>query len=157
MATPTEHWIPAFLEALRTQGVVSAAARAVGISPSTVHTRRRNDADFAAAFDDAMEEAVDMAEAEAWRRAVTGYDKPVIHQGEITDTYRVHSDELLKFILQGRRKHVFAQRTELTGADGGPVALQDDQARAARVAQLLALAQERAAQAAEQNDEDDLF
>jgi hypothetical protein len=68
-------------------------------------------------------------------------------------TVRKHSDSLLALILKGRRKKVYAERTELTGADGGPVAQVDETAKAARVAQLMALAQRRKA---EQDDFGDL-
>jgi hypothetical protein len=56
---------------------------------------------------------------------------------------RVYSDALMALILKGRRKKVYAERTEVTGADGGPVVQVDETAKAARVAQLLALAQQR--------------
>ena len=145
---------------LRATGIVAQAARAANIGYSTVTARKNNDADFAAA----------MAEAEAWRRGVHGFSEPLTHQGQITyetETYvaedlttqhrfkldpdgnripvtiRKHSDALLALVLKGRRKKVFADRTELTGADGGEVKFIDSSTRAARVAQLLALAQSR--------------
>lgn len=170
MASMKDHWIGPFLEALQATGVVSAACRAAGVSPSTVSYRRKHDVDFEAAFDEAMEIAVDTAEEELWRRAVKGYDEPLTHQGRISwrvrevfdadgqvvgreverdadgrpipETVRKHSDALLMFLLKGRRKKVFAERTELTGAGGDPLTL-DDTKRAARVAALLAAAESR--------------
>jgi hypothetical protein len=69
-------------------------------------------------------------------------------------TIRKHSDALLSLILKGRRKKVYAERTELTGADGGPMVQQvDDTTRSARVAQLMALAEARKAGAASDDDE----
>ena len=76
-----------------------------------------------------------------------GTEKGVWHQGSLVGTERVYSDALLTLLLKGRRKKVYADRTELTGADGGPVAQIDETAKAARVAQLLALAQQRKADA----------
>jgi hypothetical protein len=35
-----------------------------------------------------------------------------------------YSDQLLTLMLKGRRKSVYADRTELTGADGGPMRTQ---------------------------------
>ena len=49
---------------------------------------------------------------------------------------------------------VYAERTELTGADGGPVATTDATQRAARAATLLKLAQAR--KALDEIDIDDL-
>jgi hypothetical protein len=57
-------------------------------------------------------------------------------------TVRKHSDALLTLVLKGRRKKVYAERTELTGADGGPMVV-DETVRAARAAQLLELAKRR--------------
>ena len=39
----------------------------------------------------------------------------------VPQTIRKYSDSLLALVLKGRRKKVYADRTELTGADGGPV------------------------------------
>lgn len=168
-------WVGPFLEALKACGIYAQAARRVGVSYSAVMQNKANNADFAHACDEAMEEAVDRAEAEAWRRGVEGFEEPVVYQGQLTLQYRrdergqvildeaghpipllddqgrpvpltvrKHSDAMLALVLKGRRKQVFAERTEITGANGGAVAI-DDTARAARVAQLMALAQQRKA------------
>lgn len=175
-------WIAPFLRALAETGVVAAACRRSGANYNTVYKLRREDDDFAAAFAEALEEAVDEAELEAWRRGVKGYDEPVIHQGQLTPvfeldeqgqvimdrvlsgdgqtydmrprrkldadgnpmvlTVRKHSDPLLMFVLKGRRKVFATDRTEITGADGAPVQL-DETTKVNRLAQLLALAQAR--------------
>jgi hypothetical protein len=163
-------WKPAFLAALRELPVIAHACKAVGIERSTAYRARETDEDFANAWDDAMEEGIDRAEQEAFRRAVVGFEEPVIDKGRLAYRYeryededgaehyrlqldangqpipltvRKHSDALLALYLKGRRKKVYAERTEVTGADGGPVAQVDETAKAARVAQLLAIAQQR--------------
>ena len=117
-----------------------------------------------------MEEGVDRAEQEAFRRGVVGFEEPVVHQGRLSYLYeryvdpdgkeayrpvigddgqpvpltvRKHSDAMLTLVLKGRRKAYSTDRTELTGADGGPVQQVDETTKAARVAQLLAMAQAR--------------
>lgn len=171
-------WKPIFLEALADVPVVSHACKAVGISYRHVYKTRETDEDFAKAWDEAMEQGIDRAEQEAFRRAVVGFEEPVIDKGrlayryeryEVEDidghkeerwrmaldangqpiplTVRKHSDALMALMLKGRRKKVYADRTELTGAEGGPVQAVDETAKAARVAQLLALAQARKADA----------
>lgn len=75
-------------------------------------------------------------EEEKWRMVLDDKGQPV------PLTIRKHSDVLLSLVLKGRRKKVYAERTELTGADGAPVGI-DQTVRAARVAQLLAVAQSR--------------
>lgn len=60
-------------------------------------------------------------------------------------TVNKRSDALLMFGLKGYRKSVFAERTELTGADGKPLETQmSDTERVARVAALLEVARKRA-------------
>lgn len=146
-------WKALFLAALAEVPVVVHACKAAGVNRATAWRAREADPEFAKAWDEALEEGVDRAEQEAFRRAVAGYEKPVWYKGELVGTETVHSDALLALILKGRRKKVYAERTELTGADGGPVAQVDETAKAARVAQLLALAQRRKA---EQDDFGDL-
>jgi hypothetical protein len=57
-------------------------------------------------------------------------------------TVRKPSDSLLALLLKGRRKDVFADRTELTGANGAPVEI-DATTRRARIAAILAKAAQR--------------
>ncbi len=170
MANKHYNWKPAFLAALRELPVIRHACEAVGIDRVTAWRAKQADEEFAAAWDDAMEEGIDRAEQEAFRRGVVGFEEPVLHQGRLQYVYeryedengqeqyrlvldangqpiplttRKHSDALLALFLKGRRKKVYADRTELTGADGGPVQQVDETAKAARVAQLLAIAQQR--------------
>ncbi len=145
MANHPYDWKPAFLEALREMPVISHACRVVGISRTHAWRQRHADEEFSAAWDDAMEEGIDRAEQEAFRRAVVGFEEPVIDRGKLayrferyeapdgSEQYRMmldehgqpipltvkkHSDALLALVLKGRRKSVFAERKELTGADG---------------------------------------
>ncbi len=172
MAPKPINWKPVYLEALRHIPVIKHACEAAGVDRVTAWRARESDEAFAQAERDAMEEGIDRAEQEAFRRAVVGFEEPVIDKGRLTYRYeryeddtgqeryrpvldangqpvpltvRKHSDALLALFLKGRRKKVYADRTEVTGADGGPVAQVDETAKAARVAQLLALAQQRKA------------
>lgn len=150
-------WQTPFLVALTEVPVLNHACRAAGVDHTTAWRARRDDPEFAEKVERAMEVGVDRAEQEAFRRAVVGYEEPVVYQGNIPPlmapvfdaegepviddltktqkwapvldehgrpvplTVRKHSDALLALILKGRRKRVYADRTELTGADGGPV------------------------------------
>lgn len=169
MSHHTFPWQEAFLAALREMPVVQHACNAVGIERCTAYRARQASEDFAKAWEEAMEAGVDRAEQEAFRRGVVGFLEPVVHQGQLQFTYeryldddgkeafrkrldengqpipltvRKHSDPMLALILKGRRKTVYAERTELTGADGGPVAT-DNTVRASRVASLLEAARKR--------------
>lgn len=81
-----------FLRVLAETGVAASAARASGISYSQCFKMRETDADFAAAWADALETATDELEQEARRRALGGYDEPVIHQGQMTPVWERDAD-----------------------------------------------------------------
>lgn len=162
-------WTDAFLAALRDMPVLGHACDAVGIDRVTAWRRRQSDPDFDEAVQDAMEKGIDTAEAEAYRRGVTGWHEPVVDKGRLALQYRrvvgeggeerfeavldgsgqpvplsipKRSDALLQFVLKGRRRTVYGDKQELTGAGGGPLQI-DETARTARIAQLIAAAKAR--------------
>lgn len=110
-----------FVEALRGKANVTDACRAAGIVRTTAYKWYREDEEFARQWDAAEEEATDELEREAWRRGIHGIDKPVTHQGQITDTYKEYSDRLLELLLKARRPEKFKDRTEVTGKGGGAI------------------------------------
>jgi len=72
-----------------------------------------------------MDEAADMLEAEAWRRALEGVAQPVVKAGVPVidpDTgkammIRRYSDALLMLLLRGSKPEKFAARTAAPGRD----------------------------------------
>lgn len=173
---PHVNWKPAFLAALASVPVVQRACDAVGIERCNAYRARKGDKAFAEAWDEALEAGVDKAEVELFRRAVDGFEEPVIDRGRLVYrhhrsvdeegeehwamllddagqpiplTIRRHSDALLALIMKGRRKKLYAERTELTGADGDQLVAMDETARLARMAQLMAVAKARANDASE--------
>jgi len=112
-----------FIRILRDTCNVRRSADEAGINRITVTRWRAKDESFSVAWDEALEEAKDLLEAEAWRRGVDGYDKPVTYQGEITTTYKEYSDRMLEILLKAHRP-AFRERRELTGPEGGPVQLE---------------------------------
>ena len=115
------YWKDDFIAALREVPVIVHACKAVGINRVTAYRARDADPEFARDWDAALEDGIDRAEQEAYRRAVLGVEEPVYQGGQLVGTRQVYSDSLLSLVLKGRRKKVYADRTELTGADGGPV------------------------------------
>ena len=90
-----------------------------------INLLREADAEFALAFQDAMDEAADMLEAEAWRRALEGVAEPVVkagkpvfdpHTGEAI-TVRRYSDALLMLLLRGSKPGKFMSRPAASGRD----------------------------------------
>ena len=88
-------WAPRFLEAIRSSGNVRLAARAAGIDRSTPYQRARRDPVFAAAWAEATEDAIDLLEAEARRRALAS------------------SDQLLMFLLRAHRPEKYRDRFDV--------------------------------------------
>ena len=111
--TPKRDWKPAFIELLRETGNVTLAAQHAGQSRNQVHDVRQRSKRFAAQWDDALEEATDLLEAEARRRAFTGIDKPVFFKGEVVASIKKYSDPLLMFLLEAYDPQMFR--------DGGKV------------------------------------
>jgi hypothetical protein len=107
---PRRDWRPTFLAALAKTGNVSRACRAARVSRQSAYASRGDPA-FAAAWDDALEEAADLLEAEAWRRAKDGVLRPVFQAGKKVGTVREFSDGLLTFLLKGLRPHKFRERS----------------------------------------------
>jgi len=102
-----------FIAVLRESCNVSEAARSAGIGRRTAYEWRDADPKFSGEWDEAEQEAIDKLEREAWRRAVEGVDKPVVHQGAITATYKEYSDKMLEILLKGHRPEKYADRSKI--------------------------------------------
>lgn len=119
-------WRDAFIDAIRETGVVRHALRIAGVARSTAYDLRAADPGFAAEWADAVEDFKDVVESELLRRAVQGVTKPVFQGGAQVGEVREYSDTLILAYLNAHamdRGYVRQSRMELTGRDGGPVAV----------------------------------
>jgi hypothetical protein len=107
----TPHVEAKFLEVLAEGWSVTAAARSIGTGRSTVY-QWRDDDEFAALWDEAVEAGTDLMEDEAVRRAVEGVPRPVFYQGQIVGSIQEFSDFLLDRQLRARRKAKYSDRVE---------------------------------------------
>lgn len=82
-------WIPLFLTALKSHGVVRLACQQAYIERGTAYKMRDSNLEFAAQWDEALEEATDTLVAVARQRALNG------------------SDRLLEFLLKSHRPEVY--------------------------------------------------
>jgi len=119
--TRATDWKVKFIARLRESGNVKVACAAARISRWTAYRNREADADFAQQWTDALEDAADVMEKEAWRRAVKGVEKPVfgrVFDEEVGTTTgivgveRQYSDVLLIFLLKGARPDKFKDRVK---------------------------------------------
>lgn len=103
-----------FIKALREfGGNVFRAAKLVKLSRTALYNYRKEDPEFAEAWDNALEDGFDDLEAEARRRALEGYDEPVYHGGEQVGFVRRYSDTLLIFLLKGARPEKYRERYDV--------------------------------------------
>lgn len=98
-------WHESFLVSLRENGNVSVAAKAAGVLRKVAYQQRANDPEFAAAWEEAIAEAIERLEDIARKRA------------ERT------SDTLLIFLLKAHKPSKYRDnvRVEHSGPDGKPI------------------------------------
>ncbi|MBE7209760.1 MAG: hypothetical protein INR65_01960 [Gluconacetobacter diazotrophicus] len=110
--------VAAYLATLERTGSPGVASQESGMSRSAITTLRESDTAFARAYDDAIAQAADLLEAEAWRRAVHGVSVPLMHNGrpvldEVTGEpimVRRYSDMLMAMLLRGCKPEKFSLR-----------------------------------------------
>ena len=115
-----------FCRAYAQRGIIREGTTAAGISRKTYQRWRREDEAFNEACNEAKQMAQDLLEGEAHRRAVDGFDRPVIYKGEVTDTYTDYSDSLLGMLLKGNKPEKYKERTEHSGSVGRPMTLEQE-------------------------------
>lgn len=77
ISTPKKWW-PRFFEALRSTGIVSAAAQAAGIHRTLVYQYKRECPEFALQWEEAEQEAIGLLEDIATKRAAAASDTLLI-------------------------------------------------------------------------------
>lgn len=121
-----------FLENLAQTANVTAAAEFAGSARRTFYDHREADKEFALAWDEAVETAIDAEEAEARRRALHGVSRPLVSSGKVVKDedgkvimITEYSDTLMLARLKAHRpKYREKSQVELSGADGGPVQIE---------------------------------
>jgi hypothetical protein len=111
-----------FVEELRGCGIVAHAAKAVGVTTTTIYNWKDSDEDFATACDDAAAEANARIE-EASRTRALGYKAPILYRGEITGEYDAWSERQLELQLKANVPK-YRDRVSVTGEDGGPLQIE---------------------------------
>ncbi len=82
-------------------GAIYKSAAAAGCSAMSHENWLREDSfGYQKRFTAAQMRYLELMEIEADRRGVKGVDKPIVHLGVITDTYKVYSDNLLMFRMK---------------------------------------------------------
>lgn len=88
-----------FLSKLRESACVRDACKYVGLSSTSAYRTRARLPEFAAAWDAALALAMPRLEQAAYRRAVEGWDEPIVWQGKVVGQRRRYSDALLRLLI----------------------------------------------------------
>lgn len=108
-------------QALAEGKMLREALAITGYGRSAVYRWRAEDEEFDARWKAAIDEAVELMEAEADRRAIEGVDEPVFYKGYECGYVRKFSDTLLIFRLKALAPEKYKERVENTGKDGRPI------------------------------------
>lgn len=109
--TLTDELLDEFIEELAENGgIVSRAAKHVGVSRVALYAKRNANMGFAKRWAEAINAGTDVLEEEAFRRAVEGTDRPVYYQGIECGHIREYSDKMLELLLKSRRPHIFREK-----------------------------------------------
>lgn len=141
-----------FLKLLAREPNVSKAARGAGLQPSACYARRARDAEFRREWDEAINEAVDVIEAELHRRAVDGVEKPVYFKGEVVGYVREFSDPLMALYVKRWRPEYRERSTVDMNAQIEQKPMTKDE-KAAVFAELMAAAYAQMIEAQAKGDE----
>lgn len=102
-----------FLEAYSTCGNISKAAEMAGVCRASHYNWINDDETYKIYFTEAEQEAIDMLETEARRRALNGVSEPVFYQGMECGTVQKYSDTLLIFLLKGARPQKYRENVSV--------------------------------------------
>ena len=102
-----------FLSALRETCNVTEACRLSAVPRQSIYDWRHEDESFAADWKQTLEEASDLLEDEAIRRAKDGVRKPVFQGGKRVGYVQEYSDTLLIFLLKGTKPAKYGDRQQI--------------------------------------------
>jgi hypothetical protein len=89
---------------------VKAACAAVGLCEAAAYRLRARSPQFAAAWERALVERMESPIEAAYRRAIEGWEEPVVFQGQVVAHKRRYSDAALRLLIQREDKRL-AQAT----------------------------------------------
>ena len=121
-------WKPKFLKEFAKCGIITMAARAVGVDRSAVLYHRTRSPKFAAQFEKALAEANDVLEAHALQLATVGQSDPIFMRDAGNNPVMVFdrkrkSERLMELMLKSRLPQRFREQVSQEISGPGGVAL----------------------------------
>lgn len=94
-----------FIAALAASGIVTQAARTIGVSLEALYRLRHQPGaeDFSRAWDEAIDRGMARLEDCALERALAGEERLIVRDGQVVARWRKHDTALLMFLLRQRR------------------------------------------------------
>lgn len=128
-ARNARHWRPRFLAALAMTNSVLLSARFARISRGDCYLHRKNDPQFAAQWDAAIEDALELLHSRVWQRAIEGDVEPVFYMGVPVAYIRKFDSKLQIELLRAWKPDRFktAGVNVNVGARGDVFVLTEDQ------------------------------
>ena len=103
-------WHTKFLEHLRKCGNASQASKAAGVGRSTAYEHRKTNPEFAAAWEETEQVAIDELETTLFQRARDGWLEPVYWRGEKVGEIRRFDNRLGEFFLTRLRREKYSDK-----------------------------------------------
>jgi hypothetical protein len=91
-------WYVEFIDELRKQRSVMHACRKIGVGRTQAYELKKQDAQFRAAWDDAVASNKEDLVASAMKRAIDGYLEPIVYKGQVVHA-RVRFDPVLTIFM----------------------------------------------------------
>lgn len=128
----------AFLAALSRYGNVTRAAEMAGLDRAALYSKRKGDAAFSRAWEEAEALGSAALEDEARRRAYEGWEEPVWHKGSNCGSVRKFSDTLLIVLLKAHMPDKYRENIKIDlGSRIAAMSPEEKMAEAARIAKEL--------------------
>ena len=115
--TAAAAWRDVFIERLKATGNITLAARGAGVTRQNAYQTRNRNKTFRRLWEEALDEAVDLLDGEARRRA-TGIKRDVWYADEVVGTENVYSDTLLMFLLRAHRPRLYRDNVQVEHPGG---------------------------------------
>ena len=108
-----------FVMALAATGVVTQAAREVGVSLEALYKLRNKPGaqEFAGAWEAAVDRGMARLEDCALERAILGEERVIVRGGEVVERWRRYDTQLITFLLRYRRQQRFRAPDIVTRAE----------------------------------------
>jgi hypothetical protein len=98
-----------FLMELKASCNITVSAEKIGFTRQCMYDHKKKDKLFSDAWDNALDEGIDLLEKKAQDRAFNGVEKKIFFKGEKVDTQVEYSDGLTTFLLRAHRPEKYAK------------------------------------------------